>query len=426
LTPAGIDKFESKGVDSSDASIVSASVSSTAQEGTFSILVNQLAKNDAIFSDAIANDDTTVSTITGAGTFSFNLNINGVATPIEVSITAGETNSDVIKAVASAINSAGIGVKAQKVSINSTTSRLYFSSTTTGKDYAISFSDITGTLLSSLGLTDAVNTGRTTYTATSAGFQNTDSNLLDAKFTFNGVDIQRSSNTVTDLLQGVTFSLKKAQALTDTPVTINVSLDQDTVVKKVQDFINSYNDTISALSAKSNSGVLQNDSLVGAIISKLRSIVLSNIDSVTTVDGPDYLVSAGMQVTADGKLNITDKGKFTDLLNQNPHFIADLFVSTDESGFVFEATEGIAHQISSFISDITSQTGLLRSATDNVNFRIRDIDRKITKLNDKVESEVQKFKDKYAQAQKTLQLLSQQSQILSQFSSNILGNSSGS
>ncbi len=66
-----------------------------------------------------------------------------------------------------------------------------------------------------------------------------DTSLLDAEFVVDGYTITRSSNTVDDVISGVTFSLVSA----DPGVKQTISIDQDlgAIEQRVQSFADAYN-----------------------------------------------------------------------------------------------------------------------------------------------------------------------------------------
>jgi len=416
-------KFETKTTSSSDSTIASATSSDKAQAGTFTVLVERLAKTDSLFSDLVTSNDTSIVTAEGTGGKSFNITVNGVTSSIVVTLEAGDTNNDIIDKIVSAINSSDAAVQAQTVTPTSTQSRLYFAADSSGKDNAISFTDISGTLLANLGLTAGINAARTTYTNNTAGFQYTDSNNLDSKFKFNGIDIQRSSNSITDLLTGVTLTLSKTQLVTDTPVTITIANDKTAFYAKVDEFIKKYNEVITYLktqSDKTQSTSLRRDAIYLSLAAKLRSIVRNEVESVSTPDGPTTLAAIGITTNSDGTLSFSDKTKFDSYYNQNLSYIADVFISTEDSGFVFEAKDGVAHQLVANIKTITDTGGELDTYSDSIRTQLFSLEKKISKFKAKVDLEVEKFRDKFSKSQLFLQQLAQQAQYLNIFNKNFL------
>ena len=67
----------------------------------------------------------------------------------------------------------------------------------------------------------------------------------DAQFVVNGVSISKSSNTVSDVISGVTFTLKNQTAAA---VTLSIGKDIDSIVKSLKDLVAAYNEVNSFIS----------------------------------------------------------------------------------------------------------------------------------------------------------------------------------
>jgi flagellar hook-associated protein 2 len=67
---------------------------------------------------------------------------------------------------------------------------------------------------------------------------------VDAEMTVEGTQITRSSNVISDLFDGLTFTLKQPTPTLPTPTEINVSVDPDTEIAKdgITNFIDTYNE----------------------------------------------------------------------------------------------------------------------------------------------------------------------------------------
>ena len=168
MTDVVTQPLSARTVSSSDSSIVTATATSSAALGSHSISVSQLAKQDTLVSNQYSNGGTDIVGAEGAGDKSFTVTVNGQSQDVSVTLTAGETDSAVISAVASAINSAfagvdsGHAVTATALADTSTTSKLVLQSDQTGATYAMTLSDDPngGTLLATLGISNAVRRDR--------------------------------------------------------------------------------------------------------------------------------------------------------------------------------------------------------------------------------------------------------------------------
>ena len=120
--------FQTYTAASSNASVATATASSSAIPGTYNFTVNQLAQASEIASQGIAATSTTV------GTGTFGITVNGTLTNVSVT-----SSNDTLSGLAQAINNAGAGVSAAVISDGSSNNpyRLVLTSNTTGTNSAI-------------------------------------------------------------------------------------------------------------------------------------------------------------------------------------------------------------------------------------------------------------------------------------------------
>ena len=93
----------------------------------------------------------------------------------------------------------------------------------------------------------------------------------------NGIAVSKNSNTVSDVIPGVTLSLAK---LTTAPITLTVAQDTASTIKSVNNFVTAYNTLsqsltdLSAYNASTKKGaVLQGDATVRNLQAKLRAVL---------------------------------------------------------------------------------------------------------------------------------------------------------
>ena len=114
--------------------------------------------------------------------------------------------------------------------------RLVIKSAQTGESNAINFSSTSVSALRNLGLdNDSLSTNKL-QTAS------------DASFTYNGVAVTRSTNTISDLSSGLTITLNEKQA---SGVVTNISVKQnlDDIKSSLTSFVTKYNELMSNLQA---------------------------------------------------------------------------------------------------------------------------------------------------------------------------------
>jgi flagellar capping protein FliD len=156
----------------------------------------------------------------------------------------------------------------------------------------------------------------------------------DASFTLDGVAVTRSSNTVDDLITGVTLNLKAAAP--DTTVTVKVDRDYDQIKDQITEFVTAYNDLLDTINGQltydaatqTPGGPLFGDSTLRA----LRTGLIDTI--VTPVPGLNQDFSAlgqvGINLDDNGKLTIND-GTLQGFLETNFEDVKNLFATSASS-----------------------------------------------------------------------------------------------
>jgi len=206
-----------------------------------------------------------------------------------------DSTDDTLSGLMSAINDAGLGVTA---SLNSDGTILSLSSSDTSE---------------ALTVTSSVFDTNTTlgYKSTVTG--------RDANLTVDGIDLTSASNTVTDLIPGVTFQLL-APSSKDEQVQVVIGNDNTDVESTINQFVNDYNSLVSAMSAQEGNDSSGNpEPLYGSpTLSLLQQQLLGSLnaqnpngylDSVTdssdTLTGSiDITVGSGTKQT----INLPDAG----------------------------------------------------------------------------------------------------------------------
>ncbi|HID96223.1 MAG TPA: hypothetical protein EYP53_09255 [Candidatus Latescibacteria bacterium] len=151
----------------------------------------------------------------------------------------------------------------------------------------------------------------------------------DAKFKVDNVYITKSSNTITDVIEGVTINLKSVDA-TQT-VSLSISDDVDAVKSKIEEFVSSYNDLLSLIATHTSydtetetAGVLLGDGTLRNIKSRIQRIISSAIPGLASGATFESLSQIGIKSGSGGSLSIDDT-KLTDALDEDFDAVGDLF-----------------------------------------------------------------------------------------------------
>lgn len=325
-------KFQAATAKAADVSVLTATANGEAVPGSYSVEVQQLAQQQKIHSGGFASTSSAVGsgtlTIqygtydTGANTFTLNSARSAQTVTIDPS-------SNTLSGVRDAINAANIGVSATIIN-DGTSDRLVVTGKDTGaaNSFRITTSDDDGANVDAAGLsriafdpTAAVGSGKNLTQVQAA---------QDAKLQVDGIAVSKSSNTITDAIEGVTLNLLKTN--TGSPTILNVARDSTGVKASVEAFVksfNSVNQTLTSLSAYNaatgQGAVLQGDSATLSIQSWIRSTLSASVSGISDSTGSiTSLSQIGVAFQKDGSLAL-DSVKLQTALDNNFDDIAGLF-----------------------------------------------------------------------------------------------------
>lgn len=190
--------------------------------------------------------------------------------------------------------------------------RLVIKSAETGESNAISFSSTSISALRNLGLDSASLSTNKLQTAS------------NASFTYNGVAVTRSTNTISDLSSGLTITLNEKQA---SGVTTNVSVKQnlDDIKSSMTSFVTKYNELISNLQTATKydndtktAGIFQGVSQVNTLKSTINKQLL------TTDELGRSLSDYGLALNSSGVLEFTES-TFNTKVSNDAKDVEDFF-----------------------------------------------------------------------------------------------------
>ena len=152
----------------------------------------------------------------------------------------------------------------------------------------------------------------------------------DASIIVDGVTATNSDNAVDDLIPGVTLNLTKADA--DTTITLNIDRDVDTIMGKISEFVDAYNQVSSYINQQQSydtnkqqpGGVLFGDGTLLSVKSGLSSTIVQAVWGVSS----DYSMMGlvGINLDNSGQLSI-DTDKLKGYLNTNFNDVKNLFAA---------------------------------------------------------------------------------------------------
>ncbi len=343
--------FDKRTATSSDDTIVKATAGLNAAAGTYRIEVQQLAQAHKLISNGYASDTAIVGSGTlaiTAGGGSFNVTIDST----------NHTLSGIRDAINQAVDNTGVSASIINVDdgVGGTVSKLVLTANKTGTANAISVAVTENAADPGLSaLAYGAGAGATALTQVNAA--------QDAKITVDGQTATRSSNSFSDVIQGVTLDLQKAQV--GTPVDVKVVLDETSIKDVTDGFVKAYNGLMGIIKDlgkfdpnSKSAGALQGDYLLRQVKQQIRSSVTETVSSAT--GAYNSLAMIGISVDKDGVMAL-DSAAFSAALKKDVHAVSN----------VFSSSNGIAARLSTRLDQYLQSGGMLDTQTTSLNKQLR-------------------------------------------------------
>ncbi|MDD2702201.1 MAG: flagellar filament capping protein FliD [Sideroxydans sp.] len=370
-----------------DTSIVSATADSSATAGTYSLNITTLAQAHKLAAAGQASDTAPISTSASTVTFSVG------ATTADVPIPANASLQD----IRTAINAANLGVTATIINDGSGTPyRLALSADASGTSNAIN--SITVQAGGDAAINDLLAYNPTSNAPTPAIPMAQTLAAKDAAFQLNGIQITKSSNAVTDVIQGVTLNLSKIGT-----VDVTVARDTAAVSKAASGFVDTYNALASKLKSLTaygaSAGALAGDGTLRMMQDQLRGI----LNTPATGGTLSTLSEVGIGFQADGTLKL-DSTKLSNAMAANFSDVTNLFSSAG----------GFATRLEAWATGIVQPTGLIDRHTENLNTTISSYNEQIRTLEVKMTALQKQYTKTYTDLNTMLMSMNSTSTYLAQ------------
>ncbi len=392
-TPSSTEEFLSYTAESEDDDVVTATASNGATPGTIDVVVEQLATAGRKFSDTFSSTDT--AEIAAGTTIQINLNDDDNTSVFDYTVGADGITLANLKSLINTSTDNDDRVVAEIIQVSDNEFRLGITAKEEGEDGDFS---VTGNAL--------------TF--------DSDYEVLaqNAVFEVNGLPLNRSSNKVTDVLEGITLELRAVSVDENeggaTPVyrntAIEVDVDDDEIATTIESFLSKFNDVMSFINkqqevneATRRSGPLGNDSTVRTIKARLLDQVSRAFNFTSAPNNPFTSPgSIGIELQGDGKLKL-DKERLSEALDRNTLAVRRLFAGAvevdangepvqvprlDDDGNEIEGTlvdsleNGIATGITELLGPIVRVgDGLLATRDQGFDLRLSGFDDSIDRFN---------------------------------------------
>lgn len=367
--------FLARTATSSDTKVMTASVSQSAQAGSYKVEVQQLASSSKV---ALAAIDGKAKLNTGT------LDIKVGDT--EFGITIDSTNNT-LDGIRDAINEAGksAGVSATIIT-DDHGSRLVLSSSKAGEGNDITVAvEETGVVEGGVSLSELAYSGQptkpelehfagedvpdTAFANALAVYEKGGQTLAtaqSAKLTIDGLAVTRDSNIIDDAVAGLSFTIKSAGSST-----LTIAKDEAGVEANVKKFVDAYNTLMTFINTETNVTPVNDTSkpVVGALVgdSSVRSLVNTIRSELVSPQGEGAiraLADMGITTKKDGTLEM-DSDKVKKAVSQDFEGVAAYF--TGDSG--------LASRLGDKLKPYTDGGGILESRTDSLQATIDKVDK---------------------------------------------------
>lgn len=229
---------------------------------------------------------------------------------------------------------------------------------------------------------------------------------LDAIMSVDGISATRTTNSVADVVTGLTLSLKKAGS-----TNITVSRDTGAIATSVTAFVKAYNtmaDSLDSLSQKE----LKNDTTLRSAASQMRNALNTAASGLNY----KYLTEVGIssvlksQTRADGSIVKVsrlelDSSKLSTALSTKFSDVAALFS---------DSSQGFAARLDSLANNFVKASGFIQSRTDGVGSMIKRNESQQKDMNTRLELIEQRYRAQFTAMDTLVAQMKQTSSFLTQ------------
>ena len=220
-------------------------------------------------------------------------------------------------------------------------------------------------------------------TVSDLAFSTTLQSAQDSQFTVNGLQIERDSNSVDDVVTGLTFSFTE---VTSSPVTIDLTRDTTTIKDNITGLVNAYNEFVDVINLVQDAdsddeefgGTLINEQMVRQIKDKVYRTLVDT--SSTPGDDITALRDLGIEVDRYGKLQLDESDLDDALLNKFDQVVTMFSADTNNQTVFSTASKGLSGDVLTIIYDITKVGGLIETQLDSTEEAIAEREDKLKEL----------------------------------------------
>ncbi len=269
---------------------------------------------------------------------------------------------------------------------------------------------------------------------------------LDAKLTIDGIPVTRETNSLDDLIQGVTLEL---HSISSKEIELEIKPDKDTIKDGIISFVGNYNQVLQKIhiltsndaaviseldyltddekeTAKQNLGIFQGDTTFSQLKNRLQQIAMEAYDTNGN-SNLSLLAQIGISTNSSGFGGGVNKAKLRgyleinednldEALNGDVLQIKDLF-GTDTDGDLIIDT-GAAFEMDRYINSYTQIGGLVATRISGLDNQINRAESDILNMNRKLDDKELELRIKFGRMESALKTMEDSSRSIENFSNN--------
>lgn len=331
--------------------------------GNFTVAITSVGSG---FKDG---DALSISSTSIGGSTAANISLGNLTVPadgLQIDITE----------LATAINALGIGASAAVTKTSSSSDYIFtIRGTATGADNALTVSNF-----GSLG-------GATSFSGAGSVYQDATASVTatNSSFKVDGTTYSRSSNTISDVINGASFTLKAADSTNS--YTINVSEGVDNSSTKIQSLITAYNDLIDTHKSMIANSHNSSSGKTGTFAANPTMLYFINEIKARFAKGVSYGVNGASSISLkDLGIDLAKDGIAT--------FNSTNFAAAQSNGLQSKLASGVkmgyvsnTNYLNKYIDGligVTGSGGLIADTITNENLALDDLNTKETNLEDRL------------------------------------------
>lgn len=261
----------------------------------------------------------------------------------------------------------------------------------------------------------------------------------NAKFTINGVETERRSNTFN--ISGMTITLKD---VSEQAITLGASTDVDSIFDTISSFVNEYNDLVDLVNGKLNeryyrdyepltdeerdamseseakrwdeqaqSGMLRNDSLLQSSLNRVRQGLYQTVDSGNSIN---HLTQLGISTTrdyADGGKLVINEDQLRAAIEEDADAVYAFFNGTsDQPGIAQTMRSNLQEGMSSLSRKAGGSEGFHEQQQYAIGQQTKSIEDRIEAFERRLEQKESRYWRQFTAMERAMQMANQQSESL--------------